>query len=137
MARDRRRWPALQRHLKLSPNDPLASLMLTLSSFCHYSLTNAMRRPRPLPAAGPAPAARDLVTACPCGSGRGRTRPGRRGQGQPSPKRRAIEPSLSLDSFSRLVAAAPQDLRMRVHRTGLKAAGIVHHQPSQSIDRAR
>ncbi|CAH1651586.1 TPR_REGION domain-containing protein [Hyphomicrobiales bacterium] len=120
-ARPQQALDSIATALRLSPKDPLASMMLTLSSFCHYSLadyaqaeadarraTQLHRRETwsrlalaaALVALGGVDAAKAAVAEA-----------------------REIEPSLSLDSFSRLVASVPQELRLRVW-AGLKAAGI-------------
>ncbi|MGE7472607.1 BTAD domain-containing putative transcriptional regulator [Bosea sp. NPDC003192] len=107
--------------LRLSPKDPLASMMLTLSSFCHYGMADYAqaeadaRRATQLHrreiwsrlALAAALVALDRIDEAKASVA----------------EARGIEPSLSLDSFSRLVASVPQELRMRVW-AGLKAAGI-------------
>jgi len=106
---------------RLSPNDPLASMMLTLSSFCHYSLTNYVR------AEADARHATQLQrheTWSRLALAVALVELDRVEEAKTAvAEAREIEPSLSLDSFTRLVASAPQDLRMRVW-AGLKAAGI-------------
>lgn len=108
---------------RLSPNDPLASLMLTLSSFCHYSLADYAQ------AEADARHAAQLQrheTWSRLALAVALVELDRIEEAKTAvAEARGIEPSLSLDSFARLVASAPQDLRMRVW-TGLKAAGISH-----------
>ncbi|HEV7258648.1 MAG TPA: tetratricopeptide repeat protein [Bosea sp. (in: a-proteobacteria)] len=107
--------------LRLSPKDPLASMMLTLSSFCQYSLADYVR------AEADARRATQLhrrETWSRLALAAALVALGRIDDAKAVvAEARAIEPSLSLDTFSRLVASVPQELRMRVW-AGLEAAGI-------------
>lgn len=107
--------------LRLSPKDPLASMMLALSSFCHYGLADYAQ------AEADARRATQLhrrETWSRLALAAALVALGRIDEAKAAvAEARGIEPSLSLDSFSRLVASVPQELRLRVW-AGLTVAGI-------------